>query len=354
MDTRERIVAALRGHMPDRVPWTVYAGFLAQGTFERRLRSQGLGLVRHTAVCSAERPNVQLAERTVRENGESVVIRTYRTPVGELSERRRTEPGYNSSWAIEHFVKEPADYEVVEFIIRDATYLPDPVAFARAERDMGVDGLVATAVHRIPFQSLWVEWTGLDRLMLDLHDFPDRVNGVLTAMVEKDREMWAIVADSRAEFVWCPDNVSGTIVGPRLFRRYFTPYYHDLAAVLHPRGKLIYAHMDGLMRPLLEEVAELPVDIVEAFTPAPMGDVSVAEARKAWPGKVIWINFPSSVHVEPPAVVRQVTLDLLKEAAPGDGFLVGVTENIPDEFIAPSLTAITDAIAEYGECPVLG
>src|SRR5512136_1349543 len=106
METRDRIVAALRGQMPDHVPWTVYAGFLAQGTFERRLRSRGLGLVRHTPVYSAERPNVQVAERTVREGGESIVIRTYRTPVGELSERRRTEPGYNSSWAVEHLVKE--------------------------------------------------------------------------------------------------------------------------------------------------------------------------------------------------------------------------------------------------------
>jgi len=37
-------------------------------------------------------------------------------------------------------------------------------------------------------------------------------------------------------------------------------------------------------------------DVIEAFTPPPMGDLSMAEARTALGDKiVIWVDFPESV-----------------------------------------------------------
>ena len=124
--------------------------------------------------------------------------------LGELTERRRTEPGYNSSWAYEHFVKEPGDYDILEYIIRDGAFRPDYDPYARAVAEMGTDGVVNTAVLRVPFQRLWIEFAGLDRLLLDLHDHPEPVHRALRAMEDKDRELWEVVAASPAEFVWAP------------------------------------------------------------------------------------------------------------------------------------------------------
>ena len=58
----------------------------------------------------------------------------------------------------------------------------------------------------------------------------------------------------------------------------------------------------------------VPFDIVEAFTPAPMGDVTVAEARAAWPDKALWLNFTSSVHLEPDEAIRAHARQLIQEA----------------------------------------
>ena len=132
MNAHERIVAALRGEMPDRVPWTIYASLMPRGSLERQLRNRGLGLIVHQSVYSVDRPNVRLAERSVDEGGESITVRTYQTPVGELTEKRRTESGYNSSWAFEHFVKEPRDYEVLEYVIRDGAFRANYDPFLRA------------------------------------------------------------------------------------------------------------------------------------------------------------------------------------------------------------------------------
>ncbi len=110
--------------------------------------------------------------------------------------------------------------------------------------------------------------------------------------------------------------------------------------------------MDGRIRPLLEVVAQSPVDIIEAFNPKPDGDVSVAEARAAWPDKVLSINFPSSVHLSEPERIRAVTLDLLRQAAPGASFLIGITENVPAHRMVESYTTIAQTLNQFGRCPI--
>jgi len=66
----------------------------------------------------------------------------------------------------------------------------------------------------------------------------------------------------------------------------------------------------------------------------------VAQARALWPDKVLWINFPSSVHLRPAAEIEAVTRRLVAEAAPGDGFLVGITEDVPPDRWQDSFAAI--------------
>jgi hypothetical protein len=51
----------------------------------------------------------------------------------------------------------------------------------------------------------------------------------------------------------------------------------------------------------------------EAFTPAPDTDMSVADAHAAWPGKVLWINYPSSLHIASAARIREETRRLVRE-----------------------------------------
>lgn len=254
---------------------------------------------------------------------------------------------------MEHLVKKPEDYAVLEFIINDTTYHANYDAFKQADEAVGESGFVMTSVERTPVQKLWIEFTGIERFSLDWYEERETVERILDAILAKQREMWEIVADSPAEFVWCPDNITGEIIGPAMFERYLLPYYNTLAEMMHNKRKRLVAHMDGQMRSLAECVSKTDVDIIEAFTPPPDGNLSVTEARDAWPDKVIWINFPSSMHIASEEQLKAVTRDLLEQAAPGDRFLVGVTENIPSNAWRQSLRTITEIINEHGRCPIL-
>ena len=103
---------------------------------------------------------------------------------------------------------------------------------------------------------------------------------------------------------------------------------------------------------MVRAVAESGTDIIEAFTPPPDCDVTVREARDAWPEKILWVNFPSSVHLESPEQIRQTTLRILSETAPGDRFLMGVTEDIPEGVRRSSLSVILQTISEHGTLPI--
>ena len=137
------------------------------------------------------------------------------------------------------------------------------------------------------------------------------------------------------------------IIGPENFRKYYVPHYNEAAEVLHARGKLIGCHFDGNCRLLAEDIATTDLDYIEAFTPAPDSDMSLAEARRAWPDKVLWINFPSSLHLRPDAEVEQATVDLLDEAGSIDGLIMGITEDMPPDRWRDSCQAIMNGLDRH-------
>ena len=109
--------------------------------------------------------------------------------------------------------------------------------------------------------------------------------------------------------------------------------------------------MDGMLKSLVDVIARCPIDVVEAFN-ALDGNVSLKRAREAWPDKALSINFPSSIHIAPPERIRQTTIDILRDAAPGNGFVVGITENVPSRVIDRSLRLIAETLNQQGQCPI--
>src|SRR5690606_10562187 len=106
-------------------------------------------------------------------------------------------------------------------------------------------------------------------------------------------------------------------------------------------------HFDDHCRLLADLIGQTDLDYIEAFTPAPDTDMTLAEARAAWPNKVLWINFPSSLHLRDDDQVRQRTAALIDEAGRAEGLLIGITEDIPARRWQGSCRAIMDGIDDH-------
>ena len=171
-------------------------------------------------------------------------------------------------------------------------------------------------------------------------------------MTTKQRRAYEIAATSPALAIMCGGNYAPEMLGLERFREFVLPHWEEAGSILHEGGKLMGCHLDANNQLWAPEIGASPLDWIEAFTPAPDTDMTLTAARAAWPGKTMFINFPSSVHLETDERIRQTTRALLLEAAPGDRFIVGITENVPENRWRDSFRAILETLNEYGELPI--
>ena len=196
MTTKERIYTALMGQMPDRIPLTIYKSVVTAEDGFDDLIARGLGFLVSCHVYSAQHPNVEVSREDAMIDGIFTRVTKYKTPVGEIWQRSHKESGYGSLWSIDHFIKDVKDYEVLEFIIRDTKYSPNYDAYRKADESIGDTGVVTAWTDRVPIQRLWIQYTGIERLSIDLNENLPVVERVMEAMMDKAHEVWDIIADS--------------------------------------------------------------------------------------------------------------------------------------------------------------
>lgn len=345
---RQHVEIALHGGSADRVPFTMYESKIPQCAAEREMRNRGMCIVkRDVPAYHIHRPNVIGTQQVYWENGRQLVRTIYQTPVGTLSSL--VEPAGFTSWVHEKLFKTPDDYKTLLYFIRDEQYEENYRAFAGAQRAFGDDAIFRAGLGLEPLQMLISgDWMDMQEFCIQWMENRDEILKLYEAIAEQRRILYPIVAQSPALICNYGGNVTPEIIGLETFEKYFVPHYNEAAGVFHRHGKLLGCHFDANCRLLSRAIASTDLDYIEAFTPAPGTDMTLAEARAAWPGKVLWVNFPSAVHLQSDEVVRATTIDLIKQAGTPDGLLMAITEDIPQHRWQDSCRAIMDGLDAAG------
>lgn len=351
MDVYSRVICVLNGGIPDRIPILIYSNHLPRGRFEREVRNMGLGLDVRCSVYKAYMPNVRVEER----RSGDYVYTIYHTPKGRLSMTTRVGlrfqlPG--GSWVVEHPVKSVEDIEALKYMIRDTVYEPSYDEYLQLKKDLEGDGVVTVGADYTPLMKLIVRYMGFRNFALILMKKPDVIDDLVREIDEKYEEMYRVIADSPAEIVRIGDNIDGRLISPKLFEKYCLPYYNKYSSILKARGKKVISHMDGRLKTLKNLIAKTELDAIEAFTPPPGGDLPVSEARVAWSGKVIWMNFPEAIFLRSPEDIEAYALNLLEEIAPGSGFILSITEDVHPDHLKKGLGILVETVYKYGEIPI--
>ena len=350
MTIRERIETALRGGMPDAVPFNAYENMLPRCQAERQLRNDGMGIVRRRSVLQTETPHVTTETRTYPRDGRTLVTKTYHTPCGDLTETRT--PADFTSWWVDRIFKSEKDYEAVECLIRDRVHAPRYEPYVRVEEELGHDGICRAGVAYSPLQEIIYVIMGIEAFAQEWAARRDHVMALYDALTEDRRKMYPIVAASPALHANYGGNCSPEILGLERFESMVAPHYDEFAEAMHAQGKLAGTHLDANNKLWAHVVARSKLDYIEAFTPDPDTDMSVADAREAWPGKALWINFPSSVHLRAAQQIEAVTRQILRQAAPGDAFLISITEDVPPDRWQESFRTILRTCNTAGRTPI--
>ena len=349
MTIKDRILTAMTWGLPDQVPLTVYDWILPRGQAERALREAGVGLIVRLPPHRVEHREVQIRTCEYFEQGQKRIRRTIHTPVGDAWETLVPDAAYGTSnWIQEYLVKTPADYRVLEYYYKDMVLRDNLAAIREAQRRVGSDGVVLVRIAKSPLQEMLYTYLGLERFAEDYQECRDLFDSLHATMVKRYEQLYELAAQTPVELLQLGDNIYSDMVGRERYQQYLMPEYAKITARLAGTGKRLAVHMDGNLLSLADDIAEAAFDIVEAMTPPPMGDVSVREARQRWPKKALWLNFTSSMHLEPPDVIAAHTRDLLEQAGTVRGFGISVTEDAPVAALELSLQVIARVLQEHG------
>jgi hypothetical protein len=293
----------------------------------------------------------------------------YRTPVGKVSTRHVIGADFAPSAAnvnapgaywyeTEHMIKRVEDYPVVEYIYENLHIEPNYEDILDKEKRLAGDGYpLPYGVDRVPIQDILIQLIGYNNAYYEMADHLPQFEHLLAVITDYHRrELWPVALDAPTDLIAIRANLTGLMTSPGIFRKYFAPYTQELSVLLHKRGKKLATHMDGEPGQLLKVITGSGLDVIEAFTPAPMTGVTLGQARAAYgPDVIIWGGVPSAIlvpdlHTEEEFEAHMMTV--FREIAPGNRFILGIGDNTMPEASLERVKRVGRLVQEYGRLPV--
>jgi hypothetical protein len=156
----------------------------------------------------------------------------------------------------------------------------------------------------------------------------------------------AALGRTPARFIKLWENLTIETMGPNLYREHLVPVYRKMLDILGRSGQRLCVHYDGKLRSIAKDIQGFPFDI-DSLTPAPEGDLTVAEARELWPDKFLWLHPPLGWHDLPDKILLENIRQMINDAGP-HRFCLMISEDVPAKW-ARTVPAILKALGSTME-----
>ena len=366
MSSRQRMLTALSGQKPDRIPcsFMLFNGLKAQSRdyldFIQRQLDLGLDpyvqipprppVVKndyynlHGLPVSCD-PRVGVREWVDRVGGEQhpILFKEYATPAGTLRAEVRQDQewrwgdhvpfldDYLVSRSRKFIIDGPEDLDALRYLLVPPT--PPEIAKFQAESAPVLEFAVQ---HDLLVAGGWgvgadlIGWVyGLQRLPYAVFDHPDFIAELLSIIATWNRARMEVVLQAGIDLyikrAWY-ENCDNFI--PRHFRQFIKPILGADAALAHQYGAKLGYMMTSNCMPLLDDIREAGVDTVIGVDPA-QWDLEVA--RQKLGGHVcLWggVNGHLTVEMGTPERVRAEVRRATQILGAGGGFVLSPVDNI--------------------------
>ena len=227
-----------------------------------------------------------------------------------------------------------------------------PELYAEAERVIREFGeeywIVGVTVCTI-FETAWA-LRGYARLLEDLVADPDLAEQILDIPYRYHLAAATRLVQMGVDMIWVGDDVGGQhgmVMSPACWRRFLKPRLASLIAALkaiNPRLKLAY-HSDGKINPIIPELIEIGVDVLNPIQPACMDPAAI----KAQYGDRLcfWgsLDEQQTLPFGTPQDVVQEVQARLHTLGRGGGLILGPTHHVQLDTPMENFWAMVDTIA---------
>lgn len=331
MNSKQRLMAVIHHQKTDRVPC---APHITPKTVKNMPPVEWEALLRQTditlsvgALSDAQIFGGQLlmdATRTLHD-GDSTTTEI-ETPKGLLRARRVDMP--EASWQAEHLFKTREDVNKLLSIPYESPRF-DVASYHQWVAIIGDEGLVALGMPSA-FR-FCLDFFGSQTLYLMIADDPDLVERLVVIMNE--RLAWYIASCCRmgVESYWMggSEHCGPGVVNPRIFRRMVTPYDKRIVGLIHSHGGIVNYHTHGKLRDILDDIAEIGVDILSPIETGLRGDVTLADVKARVGDRICLkgnLDDMAFLAIESAERVRAAAEDAIRQAAAGGGYMLSGTD----------------------------
>ena len=393
MTDRERMLAAIRGETPDRIPWVPrlefwhrarrrhntlpdelrplslveIAGRLGAGYYsvipdftdtrdELDMIDRALGIYRLPVL--PYRVTLEGVDRRVLRHGRETVVE-YHTPEGSVRTstvftEEMLDAGASVPWTVEHAIREPKDFETVGYIFEHARVEPQLDGYLDRQRRAGERGIVVAFVSgaACPMHHVLKELMTIEQFFYARHDRPEAIERLADRMQPFYESIRQCAANSPAEVVLLGANYDDSITYPAFFREHILPALRGCADVLHRRGKFLMTHTDGESRKLLPLFLEAGFDVADSVCPHPMTSVHLDEFLSAFRDRItVMGGIPAVLLCRDSAQwedFRRFVDGVLDRYGCAGRFILGVSDMVTAEAEWDRLQYITDRVSSLG------
>ena len=202
------------------------------------------------------------------------------------------------------------------------------------------------------FETSW-RLRGLDSFLMDLLNNQEFATSLLDKVGEFSISNCRFLAKCGVDILLTSDDVGmqdRMLISPAMWRKWLKPHYSDLVTevkAINP-DVLIFYHCDGFIEPIIPELIEIGVEILNPVQPECMDPAKLKQQfgdRLAFWGTVgTQTTFPFAT----PAEIKALVKERIKTVGRGGGLLIAPTHKLEPDVPWENVIAFFEAVEEYG------
>jgi uroporphyrinogen decarboxylase len=203
---------------------------------------------------------------------------------------------------------------------------------------------------------LYSRMRGMEKALEDLVQHPSLID----AAMERIYEIHAAIirnalkaAGDLIDFVYVAEDLGtqeSLLMSPRTFRRFVRPWLAKMIQLVHSYGVRVFHHDDGAIRPLLPDLIEIGIDLLNPIQWRCRG-MEREELAREFGHSVVFhggIDNQQTLPFGSASEVRAEVAENIRIFGKGRGYIVSPCHNIQANTPTENILALYEAVQEYG------
>lgn len=387
MNSRERFLKVINSEMPDRVPVTLF--IIDQGHFIHQVypdidANDFLSLqlkvieIQKQLGCDVylrllygiypvwvmyggvnteiQTENWEVKKEYYMRGKTKVEISKIKTPAGEVSQEFSINELSDGTYVYActvHPVKSEKDLDIIiKYEPKMEKEFPEKIKkhISFLKESLGNSGIIGTWSPHGPFNNSasLIDLTTLYSLFLYDYPFYEKL---MNYSIERFKDYTNAISDSGIDVHSIGANIAGGFIGSKLFNKFILPFEKKYMDIVQSKGVPALYHNCGEIMNYVESYIDVGCKMVEPFSPYPLGDGNLGEAKRRSEGKYVIVGNIDQVNVLKPGPIDKIKI-VTKEAVEigkvGGKFILQPADFIEYGTPIENLEAFIKTGIEYG------